>query len=152
MDFKVIKEGSTLIVILGQKLSVTNGPALTDELSRYSGQGIERVVFDATGLMYLSSGGLRSVFFAYQGLGSTPVVVFVNCAKEIRQVLDHVGLTAFIQFEESPERSKEYRKGHLNDLSSDELEQFIEARRKELEQFAANNDVVCYNMRMGQED
>jgi hypothetical protein len=78
--------------------------------------------------------------------------VFVNCAKEIRQVLDHVGLTAFIQFEESPERKKEYRKGHLNDLSSEELEQFIEARKKELEQFAANNDVVCYNMRMGQED
>jgi len=152
MDFEVRKEGSTLTIILGRKLDINNAPALQDELARYSGQGIERVVFDATGLIYISSAGLRCVFFAFQNLGGQPAIVFINCASELYKVLDLVGLTSFIQFEESLERKKDYRISHMSDLSTKELEQHVSERKKGLDEFATNNDVVCYNMKLGQED
>jgi len=63
-DFKVVKDGTTLTITLSVELSAANGPALKDELSKYSSQGIERVVFDASGLTYLSSGGLQAIIYA----------------------------------------------------------------------------------------
>ena len=36
--------------MLGEELSVINAPALTDDLIPYRGQGLEKIVFDATKL------------------------------------------------------------------------------------------------------
>ena len=91
-NFEVKKDGSTLNVLLDDELSVANSPALTEELSKYRNQGIEKVVFDVTGLIYISSSGIRCIFYAFQELGQQPEIVFVNCAKEIYEVLDHVGM------------------------------------------------------------
>ena len=137
-DFEVTKEGTTLNIVLGKKLTVQNAPALTDELSKYRGQDIVKVEFNATGLMFLTSAGLRVVLFAYQILGRSPEIVFVNCAKEIYQVFEHVGLT--------------YRINKLCELDHGEIEQYVSERKQSLEDFSANNDVVCYNLRMGQQD
>jgi hypothetical protein len=57
----------------------------------------------------------------------------VNCAKEIYESLEFVGLTKTITFEEN--KSK-----------------LILRQKKVLEDYAANNDVVCYQMKLGQED
>ena len=152
VDFEVIKDGTTLNIQLGNELSVVNAPLLTEELSKYVGQDIEKVVFDASGLTFLSSSGIRSLLFAYQDIGHQPEVVFVNCPKEIQQVLDIVGLTTIIRFEEDMEKKELYRKRFLCDLSIGEAEQLSTERKKVLEQFAANNDIVSYSMRMGEED
>ena len=151
-DFEVTKEGTTLNIVLGKKLTVQNAPALTDELSKYRGQDIVKVEFNATGLIYITSAGLRVVLFAYQILGRSPEIVFVNCAKEIYQVFEHVGLTSSIKFEESLEKRAQYRINNLSELNHGEIEQFVSERKQSLEDFSANNDVVCYNMRIGQED
>ena len=151
-DFEVTKEGTTLNIVLGKKLTVQNAPALTDELSKYRGQDIVKVEFNATGLMFLTSAGLRVVLFAYQILGRSPEIVFVNCAKEIYQVFEHVGLTSSIKFEESSEKRAQYRINMLCELDHGEIEQYVSERKKSLEDFSANNDVVCYNLRMGQQD
>lgn len=151
-DFKVIRDGNTLNILLGRDLSVANAGALTDELSKYIGQGIESVVFDATGLVFLSSSGIRSLLFAYQELSNQPEIVFENCAKEIYEVLDIVGLTAFIKFKESLEKKVLYRKRVLNDMSIEDAEQIASERKKELEKFVSSNDMVCYSMKMGEED
>lgn len=150
-DFIVTKEGTTLTIVLGKELTTANAPALTNELSKYYGQGIEKVLFDATGLIFLTSSGIRTIFFAYQKLGSTPEIVFANCAKEITSVLDHVGLTSVIKFEESMELRKQYRR-RMSELDSDEIEQHAKERKEALENYEAHNDVVCYSMRLGQED
>ena len=68
-----------------------HSPALMDELAKYKGQGIEKIVFNAMGLAILTSRGIMTVIYAHQRLGSTPEIVFLNCAKEICDVLDHVG-------------------------------------------------------------
>ena len=151
-DFDVKKNGSALVIELVNELSADNAPLLIEEMSKYANQDIQRVVFNATGLIYISSSGLRTVFYAYQDLGDEPEIVFVNCVKEIRDVLTSVGIAQFIKFEENDEMKKEFRKHHLTSLSKEEIARLSTERKKSLDQFSANNDVVCYTMKLGQED
>ena len=150
--FLVTKDGTTLNVELGPKLYMVNAPALTEELSKYIGQDIEKIVFDATGLFYISSAGIRVIFFAYQRIGKFPVIEFVNCPEEIKGVLHHVGLTNTVHFVENEERYKAFRREHLKDVEWKELEEKSELRRQTLDDYAAHNDVVCETMKLGQEE
>ena len=59
--------------------------------------------------------------------------VFVNCAKEIYHTLKLIGLASSIKFM-NIESKKVIRK------------------QDSLDEFTANNDVVCYSMRLGQDD
>ena len=99
-DFEVRKEGSVLNIVLGKDLATANAPLLTEELSKYKGQGVEKVVFDATKLKFLASSGIRVIIFSKQKLGGNPEIVFVNCGKEIYNVFDITGIRSFITFEE----------------------------------------------------
>ena len=150
-DFEVTRVENTLNILLGKDLSVDNASSLSEELSKYSGQGIERIVFDATGLIYLTSSGIRTLLYAYQDLGSKPEFIFLNCAKEIYEVLDLVGMTRFIKFQESPEKKEQYRQRFIGNLSINEVEQAATERKEKLKEFSVNNDVVCYSMKLGQE-
>lgn len=132
-DFKVSLNGTALIIELGKSLNTTNSPVLIEELTKYVGQSIGKVVFDASELMSISSSGLRAIYFAKLRLGKSPEIVFVNCAKEIYNVLKMIGLTSSIKFLEI-ESKKTVRS------------------RDNIEEFAANNDVVCYSMKLGQNE
>ena len=98
IDFEVNKNGSVLTVTLGDELTAVNAPELMEELVPYKGQGVEKVVFDATNLTMLSSSGIRVIIYCKQKLGGSPEIVFVNCDKMILDVLDLVGLRPFINF------------------------------------------------------
>jgi anti-anti-sigma factor len=132
-DFNVTLNGTALVVELGNSLNTANAPALTEELSKYRGQVIEKVVFDASQLLTLSSSGLRSVIFAKQRLGNKPEIVFVNCAKQIYDTLKIIGLTPSIKFVKVENKR-------------------LVRRQEDLDEFAANNDVVCYSMKLGQDE
>ena len=132
-DFNVNLNGTALVVELGRVLNTANAPLLQEELNKYMGQAIEKVVFDASELMTLSSSGLRTVYFAKQRLGNKPEIVFVNCAKEIYNTLKMIGLASSIKFV-NVENKK------------------IVRSKEALDEFAANNDVVCYSMKMGQSE
>lgn len=132
-DFKVSKNGTALIITLGRDLITTNAPVLQDELAKFMGETIEKVVFDASELMALSSSGLRVVYFAKQRLGNKPEIVFVNCAKEIYNTLKMIGLASSIKFLKVENKK-------------------VVRSQKSLDEFSANNDVVCYSMRLGQDD
>ena len=133
-DFKVTKKGTALVVELGRSLNTANAPELQDELATYVGQeDIEKVVFDASELLTLSSSGLRVVYFSKQRLGNKPEIVFVNCAKEIYNTLKMIGLASSIKFLKVESKR-------------------IVRKQEELDDFSANNDVVCYSMKLGQED
>lgn len=135
-EFKVTLNGTALLLELGQSLNTNNAPALQDEVAKYVGKPIEKVVFDASELMTLSSSGLRIVYFAKQRLGNNgvkPEIVFVNCAKEIYNTLKMIGLASSIKFVKVESKK-------------------VVRRQESLDSFAANNDVVCYSMKLGQED
>ena len=132
-DYKVTKNGTTLIIELGRALNTANAPALQEELTKYVGQDIEKVYFDASELLTLSSSGLRVVYYAKLRLGNKPEIVFVNCAKEIYSVLKMIGLAPSIKFLKAENRRT------LHSQSS-------------FEDFAAHNDVVCYSMKLGESE
>lgn len=133
-NFKVTKKGTALVVELGRSLNTVNAPELQDELATYVGQeDIEKVVFDASELLTLSSSGLRVVYFSKQRLGNKPEIVFVNCAKEIYNTLKMIGLASSIKFLQVENKR-------------------VVRKQEELDNFAAHNDVVCYSMKLGQDD
>lgn len=144
---RIKKEGTTLYVRLDYELSTANASSLQEQLSEYCGQDIQKVVLDATELVYISSSGIRVVLFAQKRLGDNPEIVFVNCAKEIFETLELTGITNFFSFVED-----ERKNGSSNsEAPEDELEQKIaDTRQKMLDHFSANNDVVMYQMRLGE--
>lgn len=131
-NFTVSKNGTALIITLGRSLDASNAPALQDEMTKFMGETIEKVVFDASELLSVSSSGLRAIYFAKLKLGHQPEIVFVNCAKEIYDTLKMIGLASAIKFLK---------------VENKKVVRSTEA----LEEFAANNDVVCYSMKMGQD-
>ena len=132
-EFKISQNGTTLLITLSRNLNTTNAPALQEELAKFVGEDIKKVVFDASELLALSSSGLRVVYFAKQRLGNKPEIVFVNCAKEIYNTLKMIGLASAIKFLKVENKK-------------------VVRSQESLDEFAANNDVVCYSMRMGQDD
>jgi anti-anti-sigma factor len=101
-DYEIKKEGSVLTVVLGENLSVTNSPTLTADIDQYKGQDVEKVVFDATKMKYISSSGVRVILYCKKYLGTSPEIVFINCNKDILDVFDFVGIIPYITFLTKP--------------------------------------------------
>lgn len=97
-DYEVRRDGTVLTVVLGEELAVDNAPTLLEELTLYKDQGVEKLVFDATKLTYLSSSGVRVIFYCKKCLSDNLEIVFVNCNKEVLDVLDLVGIRPHITF------------------------------------------------------
>ena len=132
-DFKVSLNGTSLLIELGRSLNTANAPILQEQLTKYVGQNIEKIVFDASELLTLSSSGLRVVYFSKQRLGNKPEIIFVNCAKEIYNTLKMIGLASAIKFVKVESKK-------------------LTRKKEDLEEFVANNDVVCNSMRLGESE
>ena len=77
-DFNIKLDGTTLNVYLGYELMNENAPALHNELKKYRGQNITKIVYDATDLVYISRSGIRVISYTFQELGKSPKIEFVN--------------------------------------------------------------------------
>ena len=132
-DFTVSLNGTALLIELGRSLNTATAPILQEQLTKYVGQNIEKIVFDASELLTLSSSGLRVVYFSKQRLGNKPEIVFVNCAKEIYNTLKMIGLASAIKFVKVESKK-------------------VTRRKEDLEEYVANNDVVCNSMKLGDYD
>lgn len=147
-NFNINLDGTTLTVILGVELTKENAPAMLQLLGSYRGQDIRKVVFDATELVFISSAGIRCIIYARRELGRKPEIVFENCAKEIYEVFEMTGLTRFISFVKDNRTKDREDKAEAGDKLSQKL---ANIRQKELDNFATNSDVVCYQMKLGEE-
>ena len=141
-------EGTVLTIILGVELNKVNAPAMLQLLGSYRGQDIRKVVFDATELVFISSAGIRCIIYARRELGQKPEIVFENCAKEIYEVFEMTGLTRFISFVKDNRTKDREDKAEAGDKLSQKL---ANIRQKELDNFSTNSDVVCYQMKLGEE-
>ena len=151
-DFEVKKEGTTLMIMLSEELTESNAPAVIDEMMKYSGQGIEKVIFDATGLVHIASESLKTIYYAHHHLGSDPEVIFANCESEIKDVLEYIGLYQKIKFEENEELRKNYRNDKLSDVSLEEIKEKAKERRERIDNFKAHNELVCNGIIIGKEE
>lgn len=96
-DFEVSVFCKTLNIVLGKELSTENGPALTEELEKYRYEKIDKIVFDATKLEYISSSGVRVIVLCIQRF-DRPEIEFVNTGRRIVEVFEMTGLNRVIKF------------------------------------------------------
>jgi anti-anti-sigma factor len=147
-DFVIKAVDTTLYVTLGYELSIANSSALQDQLRQYQGKNIQKVVFDATDLVYISSSGIRAVMFAMQHVCKKRDIEFVNCASEIIESFEITGINNFFKFV-SDERMN--AQADNAGAGKDEWEkQLSDIRQEQLDDFAAHNDVVVYQMKLGE--
>lgn len=146
-NFNLKLEGTVLYVYLGYELMKENAPVLQEELKKYLGQDITKIVYDATDLVYISSSGIRVITYAFQKIGHSPKIEFVNCDQKIYDTLDMVGISSIISFVED-----ESKKGLKRVMDARLQKELSKLHQKELDYFAANNDVVVYNMKLGKTD
>ena len=146
------RNGSTLTIVLSKKRPENYFVDLSEELISYKGQGIQKIVFDATELMYLKGEGVSHVVSACREMGSKPEIIFVNCPQEIQDMLSRVGLGTIIKFETNQALMESVREKRYHNLKEEAIQKLDERRHKLLEEFAAKNDVVCYTMRLGQDE
>ncbi len=149
-EFVIKKEGSILQVYLGFELSMANSTTLREMLSEYRGQDINRIVYDATDLVFLSSSGIRTILYAMQEIGNEPEIVFVNCANEICETFKIAGLSSFFSFVDDERKIGETGKNGADSNVWDQEYNMI--RQEQLDKFAAHNDVVACQMKLGQNE
>lgn len=62
------------------------------------------------------------------------------------------GESSVIKFEDDLDKRREYRRAVFSDLDQEETDRISEERNEALDHFEAHNDVVCYSMKLGQEE
>jgi hypothetical protein len=62
------------------------------------------------------------------------------------------GESSVIKFEDDLDKRREYRRAVFSDLDQKETDRISEERTEALDHFEAHNDVVCYSMKLGQEE
>ena len=102
-NFSMVTEGTVAKITLVDKIDTTNAPALADELKTLVGKNIERIVFLAKDLKYISSAGLRAIVFAKQKIGKNTNVYLVGAPKEILNVFKMTGFDSFVIVQETYE-------------------------------------------------
>ena len=146
-NFDIKLEGTTLYINLGYELTAQNAPVLQEALMRYQGQTITKMVYDATDLVYISSIGLRVITYSYKRLGHSPKIDFVNCDQKMYEIFDIIGFTNIINFVEDEARKEQ---SGVTDIKLQK--KLNNLHQQQIDYFAANNDVVMYQMKLGQEE
>ncbi len=83
------------IELLG-RLDAANAPLLQEELKKLAGSAINRVVFYAKALEYISSAGLRVIIFAKQKMSTNAQVYFIGAQELVLGTIKMSGLDNFM--------------------------------------------------------
>jgi anti-anti-sigma factor len=103
MDSKITVScaDSVVKVELCGRLDATNAEGLQTELKQYSGKNIQKLVFCAKDLEYISSAGLRVIIFAKQKIGVDAHIFLVGASDAILNVIKMSGLDNFMTLKDT---------------------------------------------------
>jgi anti-anti-sigma factor len=94
--YAVICKGEVIKVVLEGRLDATNAETLQNELKKFTGQKVAKLVFMAKDLEYISSAGLRVIIFAKQKVGVDAQLFLVAAQEAILGVIKMSGLDNFM--------------------------------------------------------
>lgn len=100
-EFTVTYENKILNIDLSTRLDATNAEGLQSDLKGYIGQDVEKMVFSAANLEYISSAGLRVIIFAKQKIGVDAHIFLVGASDAILNVIKMSGLDNFMTIQDS---------------------------------------------------
>ncbi|MBR1384324.1 MAG: STAS domain-containing protein [Ruminococcus sp.] len=92
-------EGSKLIIALEGRLDTTTAPQLEQELEKSIG-GVSELLFDLSGLEYVSSAGLRVLLSAHKIMMKQGEMTIKNVREEIMEIFDVTGFVDILNIEE----------------------------------------------------
>ncbi len=99
MNIVKTQEGTTLTVALVGRLDTLTSPQLEGEL-RTAVNGISTLVFDLSGLDYISSAGLRVLLSAQKVMNRQGSMTIRNVKPEIMDIFDVTGFVDILNIEE----------------------------------------------------
>ena len=98
LDIKKNLQGSTLEFVLDGRLDTITAPQLEEEV-RASIDGIDALIFDFSGLAYISSAGLRVLLSAQKTMNEKGSMVVKNVSDEIQEIFDVTGFSDILTIE-----------------------------------------------------
>lgn len=98
LDIKKNLEGSKLEFALEGRLDTITAPQLEEEV-RAAIDGITELVFDFSGLTYVSSAGLRVLLSSQKTMNEQGSMVVRNVSEEIQEIFDVTGFSDILTVE-----------------------------------------------------
>ncbi len=92
------EQGTELEIILEGRLDTTTAPQLEAELKR-SVNGITELIFDFTGLEYISSAGLRVLLAAQKVMNKQGTMVIRHANETVMEVFEITGFVDILTVE-----------------------------------------------------
>ena len=96
MTINIDKNGDELIISLEGKLDAVTAPELQSELED-SLEGINKLVFDFSKLVYLSSAGIRVLFWVRKNLNKQGKMTARNASDRIKEIITGVGFSEILE-------------------------------------------------------
>ena len=93
------EQGTELEIILEGRLDTTTAPQLEAELKR-SVNGITELIFDFTGLEYISSAGLRALLAAQKVMNKQGTMVVRHANETVMEVFEITGFVDILTVEQ----------------------------------------------------
>ena len=98
LDIKKNLEGSKLEFILEGRLDTITAPELEESVKASIG-GASELIFDFSGLSYISSAGLRVLLSAQKTMNEKGSMVVKNVSEEIREIFEVTGFSEILTIE-----------------------------------------------------
>ena len=91
-------EGKNLSFVLSGRLDTTTAPDLEKEV-KGNIEGVEKLEFDFTDLLYISSAGLRVLLSAQKTMNKQGEMIVKNCSNEILDIFEVTGFSDILTIE-----------------------------------------------------
>jgi anti-anti-sigma factor len=99
-SFSIQHDGPVATVTLVNRIDGESAPALAEALTRLIGSEVNRIVFMASELTFISSMGLRAIVFIKQKLGKDSAVYLIGAPPHVVEVFCLTGFDTFIHIQE----------------------------------------------------
>lgn len=99
LHMSTVKNGSTLTVSLSGRLDINLAGKILDEIMKEL-EGIEQLIYDLSGLTYISSAGLRVLLTSFKEMKVREgKMTLKNVSDSVREILDMTGMSYIFEIE-----------------------------------------------------
>lgn len=98
MDVQLNRDGGTLTALVNGRVNTSTAPQFEKELIPALG-GVTELIIDMSGLLYISSAGLRVVLTAQKVMSKQGTMVLRNLKPEVYEVFEMTGFVDFLTIE-----------------------------------------------------
>ena len=106
MEVSENKTGNYLVINLSGRLDSSNYGELEKKLTGFIESGEEQIVVDCSGLIYISSSGLRVLLMALKKITSVKGKFYLCCLQDnIREIFDIAGFSSIFKLFDTVEEA-----------------------------------------------